>query len=301
MATKAKRGTTKAVRVKSEPRTRAPVIAANPTIVANVNTANAVRAPAAAVPNAANSAKPVSASPASAKMAQPNLTQANVPNVARPVPINAQPGVKPLPKPAGQVARPLVNGHAAKTVPNGQMVTRLVPIRVQPGQTVRVVRTSPRQLSSSKKLLLAAIPGFFGLMGLSQLYQGKRTRGLAFFFGGVLASFLSSWYIIIPARFEALAMKGVMLSPYALSFFSSMDINASLAGKLSVDLMGVVVALWGLQLFDAMGPFISKQTVAVITSAVGQKVAVPMPTVRRAIAAAPNPSFSVAAERKPPT
>ncbi|MDG6925907.1 MAG: hypothetical protein JRN09_05090 [Nitrososphaerota archaeon] len=154
-------------------------------------------------------------------------------------------------------------------------------------------------MSNPKKLMLAAIPGFFGLMGLSQLYQGKRTKGLAFFIGGVLASFLSSWYIIIPSRFEALATKGAMLSPYAISFFSSMNINASLAGKLSVDLMGVVVALWGLQLFDAMGPFISKQTVAVITSAVGQKVTVPLPTVRRAIAAAPNPTFSATAEHKP--
>ena len=56
------------------------------------------------------------------------------------------------------------------------------------------------------------------------------------------------------------------------------------------------MALYGLQLFDAMGPFISKQKAAVITTAVSQKVAVPMPIARRAIVGAPTQTFAVTAQ-----
>ena len=184
------------------------------------------------------------------------------------------------------------NVQATPGTAKQQTVTKIVPVAVQPGQTVRVVRTSTKPLSNNKKLLLAAVPGFFGVMGLSQFYQGKKMKGLAFFVSGIVASFVSSWYIIIQSRLEALTSHSAQLSPYALSFLSSLDMNASLASKLSVDLMGVVAALWGLQLFDAMGPFISRQTVAILTTAVGQKVPVPMPTVRRAISPAPKQPFA---------
>jgi len=169
---------------------------------------------------------------------------------------------------------------------------------LRPGQRIRIVRTS-KPKSNSKKLFLAAVPGFFGLMGLSQLHQGKRAKGFAFFIAGLVASFVSSWYVLIPARFEALLTKGAFLPPYALSFLSSTNLSASLASKLSVDMIGVVMALWALQTFDAMDAFISRRTVAVISTAVSQKVTVPMPAVRRAIAAAPTQSFASSAERKP--
>jgi hypothetical protein len=145
-----------------------------------------------------------------------------------------------------------------------------------------------------KKLLLAAIPGFFGIMGLSQLYQGKKMKGAAFLVGGLVASFVSSWYMIIPARIESLLTHGTNLPPYALSFLSSLAINPSLASKLSVDLMGVVAVVWALQLFDAMGPFFTKQSmIGIASSSQGPRVPLPLPSpsVRRAITPAPSPTF----------
>ncbi len=117
-------------------------------------------------------------------------------------------------------------------------------------------------------------------MGLGQLYQGKKLRGFAFCFAGALTSFLSSWYIIVPARLEALASGSHFSSPYMLSFLSSTGMNASLASKLSVDLMGVVLVLWAIQLFDAMGPLAKNQTTSLVSS-VGQNISVPRPMIGR--------------------
>jgi hypothetical protein len=116
-------------------------------------------------------------------------------------------------------------------------------------------------------MILAAIPGFFGLMGLGQLYEGKRTRGLAFLFAGIAVSFLSSWYIILPSRIDAFLFGGTLPSAYALSFLAPIFGTSQLAGRLSLDLLGVVMVLWGLQLFDAMGPIFARKQAAIATVA----------------------------------
>lgn len=169
-------------------------------------------------------------------------------------------------------------------------------------QLIRFNKTEPKGPSNLRKLLLAAIPGFFGVMGLSQLYQGKKVKGAAFLAGGLVASFVSSWYTIIPARLQGLFTHGAPQPAYALSFLSSLNINASLASKLSVDLMGVVAVVWALQLFDAMGPFFTKQNIVSVAATASSKAPIPLPlpapAVRRAITPTPNPSF-MASESKP--
>ena len=149
------------------------------------------------------------------------------------VPVIANAAAKPEPKPLVQGApRPIIPGQAAgkpvnMPVANAQTVTIMAPVVSQPGQNMRVVKESTKPTSRTKKLLLAAVPGFFGLMGLSQLYQGKTFKGLAFFMGGMVASFISSWYIIVPAVLESVVMRSKSLPPYALSFLSSSPVTAA--------------------------------------------------------------------------
>ena len=135
-----------------------------------------------------------------------------------------------------------------------EIVTRQ--INGKPVQVVRIRRSQARkQASAMKRLLIAAVPGFFGLMGLSQVYQGRKATGFAFFLAGAIASFLSSWYIIILSRIDAALTHGAFLPAYALSIISSLNVSSPLASKLSIDMLGVVAVLWAVQLFDAMGPF----------------------------------------------
>lgn len=183
---------------------------------------------------------------------------------------------------------------APRAVPRTQTVTRVVPVAVRPGETIRVVRTSPRPVNNVLKFVLAAVPSFFGIMGLSQLYQGKTGRGLLFFMSGAIASVISSWYVIMPARLIAFVTHGTILPAYALSFLSSTDVSSTLASRISIDLMGIVAAIWALQLFDAMGPFIGKQTVAIISTTVAPKIPVALPAPRQAVARAPNVPLQVA-------
>lgn len=289
-----------------------------PAKVSSVSPAVSTTKPAPAAANQALESKPLvqgTKAASSPTVAAPSaqITAAGAkPTVAakQSVAANADAATKPAPKPLVQGApRPVIAGQAAgkpvnKPVANAQTVTIMAPpiiepVVSQPGQNVRVVKESTKPMSRTRKLLLAAVPGFFGLMGLSQLYQGKTFKGLTFFMAGMVASFISSWYIIVPAVLESVVMRSKSLPPYALSFLSSSPVTTALASKLSFDLMGVVVALYGLQLFDAMGPFISKQKAAVITTAVSQKVAVPMPIARRAIVGAPTQTFAAPAQKTP--
>jgi TM2 domain-containing membrane protein YozV len=170
------------------------------------------------------------------------------------------------------------------------------------GKAVQMVRfrkaAAKKPASAGRKLLLAALPGFFGLMGLSQLYQGRRRTGLTFFISGAVLSFVSSWYILIGARVAALISHGSLLPAYAISLLSSTSMNASLASKLSMDLLGVVAILWGLQLFDAMGAFVSRQTIATLSSAAEKRAPLRVPALRRAITSAPKQPFQTAPENK---
>ena len=116
-------------------------------------------------------------------------------------------------------------------------------------------------------MLLAALPGFFGVMGLSQLYQGKKVLGTTFLLSGAVLAFLSSWYIILPSRIDVFLLKGQFLSPYALSFLSSTSVSAGLGSKLAIDLLGLLMVVWGVQLFDAVGSFFGTSPAVMVTAA----------------------------------
>jgi hypothetical protein len=145
---------------------------------------------------------------------------------------------------------------------------------------------------TARKVVLAAVPGFFGLMGLGQLYEGKQTRGLGFLIAGIAASFLSSWYIILPARIDAFLFGGTLLPAYALSFLAPVLGTGALASRLSIDLLGVVMVLWALQLVDAMGTFSARHISTVVNSAGKQDVSVPTTGTNRAFGASPTLSNS---------
>jgi len=123
-----------------------------------------------------------------------------------------------------------------------------------------------KSVGNGKWLILAVLPSFFGLMGLGQLYQGKKTKGLAFLVAGIVASILSSWYLLLPNRIDSFLFGGTLTSSYSLSLILPMFGSNAFAGRLSLDMLGVVVVIWGLQLFDAMGPIFNSSAAAAIAT-----------------------------------
>lgn len=211
---------------------------------------------------------------------------------------------QPAPLPVRVVAAPTPVSELVQTIqsPMGplQIVTKQVNGKMV--QLIRFNKFEPKGPTNLKRLLLAAIPGFFGVMGLSQIYQGKKVKGAIFFAAGLIASFVSSWYLIVPARVDALFTHAAIQSPYSISFLSSLNIDPSLASKLSVDLLGVVAVVWALQLFDAMGPFFSKESIVSMAPTTVTKMPLPLPLpspgARRAITPATIQNFN-RAEAKP--
>ncbi len=108
--------------------------------------------------------------------------------------------------------------------------------------------------SSLKKMLLSAVPGFFGLMGLGQLYEKRRKTGSFFFGAGALLSIFSSWYTILPERIFSFVSGGAALPPYALTWMSRFTGYNSSLGELSIVLLAFIPALWALQLYDSVSP-----------------------------------------------
>jgi hypothetical protein len=109
---------------------------------------------------------------------------------------------------------------------------------------------------SVKKLLLAAVPGFFGVMGLGQIFAKRRSRGMLFLVAGALISFFSSWYTILPERIASLLTGGAALPPYALSWMSYFTGYSAVAGEASMILLALVPAVWALQLYDSISPIV---------------------------------------------
>ncbi len=95
-----------------------------------------------------------------------------------------------------------------------------------------------------RDVALAAIPSFFGLMGLAQLRQGRWSRGVAFLVEGLALGAVSSWYMILPSRIG--------------EFLSGQKIQAvtSLAWTSSAPVVGILLAaflfVWIIQLTDAV-------------------------------------------------
>jgi len=107
---------------------------------------------------------------------------------------------------------------------------------------------------SMKKMLLSAVPGFFGLMGLGQLYEKRRKTGSLFLGAGALLSVFSSWYTILPERIFAFVTGGAAVAPYSLTWMSRLTGYNTGLGELSIMLLAFIPALWALQLYDSVSP-----------------------------------------------
>ncbi|MGA2666440.1 MAG: hypothetical protein ABSF83_16000 [Nitrososphaerales archaeon] len=101
-------------------------------------------------------------------------------------------------------------------------------------------------------LLIAALPGFFGLMGLAQLREGRWSRGAVFLAAGLGLGTASSWFYILPERIGELFSAKPMPTAASLSLWPGISSSGSLGATLVVALLGAFLVLWVLQLYDAM-------------------------------------------------
>jgi hypothetical protein len=125
-----------------------------------------------------------------------------------------------------------------------------------------------RPSHSLKRLLLATVPGFFGIMGLGQFYEKRRTEGVVFMAAGAMISFLSSWYTILPERIYGLVSGGTPVPPYALSWMSHFTGYNIVASEFSLILLALVPAMWAFQVYDSVSPIAVMASPHRMTSAV---------------------------------
>ena len=130
--------------------------------------------------------------------------------------------------------------------------------------------------SSVKKLLLSAVPGFFGLMGLGQLYEKRRKTGSLFLGAGAALSFFSSWYTILPERIYAFISGGAAVQPYALTWMSRFTGYNATLGEISIMLLAFVPALWALQVYDSISPIAFASQVARASKPMSVGPSIPM-------------------------
>jgi hypothetical protein len=121
-----------------------------------------------------------------------------------------------------------------------------------------------------KKLLLSAVPGFFGLMGLGQLSEKRSKRGMFFLAAGAALSTLSSWYTILPERIYSFVTGTTALPPYALSWMSRITGYNTGLGEACVILLAFVPALWALQVYDSISPITATVATGRSLAAAGQ-------------------------------
>ena len=119
--------------------------------------------------------------------------------------------------------------------------------------------------------------------------------GLSFLASGALISFLSSWYIILIGRIASFLFNGQQLSAYDLSLLSSVGGNPEVGSKLVMDLLGVLIVVWGLSVFDAIGSVFATKRAAEASSLQEQSVSGTVPFSQG------GPVRSVSHESIPPT
>jgi hypothetical protein len=144
--------------------------------------------------------------------------------------------------------------------------------------------------SSAKKLLLSAVPGFFGLMGLGQLYEKRRKTGSFFLGAGAALSFFSSWYTILPERIYAFITGSAAAQPYALTWMSRFTGYNATLGEISIMLLAFVPALWALQVYDSISPIGIASQVARASKTTSTGPSVPMAAPMMAKAEVKNTS-----------
>jgi hypothetical protein len=103
-----------------------------------------------------------------------------------------------------------------------------------------------------RDLILAAVPAFFGLMGLAQLREGRWSRGVAFLVSGLVLGGLSSWVLILPSRIGEFFSSQPMPSVTSFSWlYSSLGGSATSSWVISVVLGGFLL-VWIVQLLDTV-------------------------------------------------
>jgi len=123
----------------------------------------------------------------------------------------------------------------------------------QPAAAPTAPSTPPRLPGMTwANLIVAAVPGFFGLMGLAQLREGRWSRGAVFLAAGLGLGTASSWFYILPERIGELVSAKPMPTAASLSLLPGISSSGSLGATLIVALLGAFLVLWILQLYDAM-------------------------------------------------
>jgi hypothetical protein len=138
-----------------------------------------------------------------------------------------------------------------------------------------------RPSHSVKRLLLSTVPGFFGIMGLGQFYEKRRTEGVVFMAAGAMISFLSSWYTILPERIYGLVSGGTPLPPYALSWMSHFTGYNIAASEFSLILLALVPAMWAFQVYDSVSPIAISASPHRMRSSVSSSVKIVSPAIAR--------------------
>jgi hypothetical protein len=111
-------------------------------------------------------------------------------------------------------------------------------------QSVQTNIAEKRSWLPWKKVALAVIPGFFGVMGLGQLVERRFARAAVYFLAGFEVSLFSSWYnfcfdkIMLILRGQPFGTLNFVSDVYTLSAFL------------------IIMGVWGLQVFDASVPII---------------------------------------------
>ena len=214
------------------------------------NFAPAMRRPSVQ-PSTSPPIRRISAAPAVAKFA------AQAPRAAISCPVAVSAVATKSASMIGRLSMPISAPQArTASIPLPRMqAIRPVPLPTSPHVSLAPRPAMQAEMGQSvwKKTFLAAVPGFFGLMGLSQLYQGRKLVGFSFLASGALISFLSSWYIILFGRIGSFVFKGAQPSAYALTFLSSVGGNAEVGSKIAMDLLGLLIVVWGLSVYDALG------------------------------------------------
>ena len=121
--------------------------------------------------------------------------------------------------------------------------------------SIAAVTRGPRfRLSRAawEDLALATIPAFFGLMGLSQLKEGRRSRGISFLIAGLALGALSSWFLILPSRIGEFFSSQPMPAVATLSWLSSSFGGSTASSWVIGSLLVAFLLVWVLQLTDAI-------------------------------------------------
>ncbi len=137
-------------------------------------------------------------------------------------------------------------------------------VHVAPPSPQAAAATAPSRFGLSRAsvedVALAAIPAFFGLMGLAQLREGRWSKGGSFLAIGMMLGALSSWYLILPTRIGEFFSKQSMPAVTSLSWVPSAVGSGAVDTWVVGGLLGAFFILWLFQLSDTMR-YISRPTV----------------------------------------